>query len=85
MAFLGSRFQGDGGFFLVIGGVRVEPGQQIVQVGGGELPLERLCRGVVAVFECSEPVPDLAEVGEVVGRDDLALDDREEDLDLVDP
>jgi hypothetical protein len=53
-------------------------GQQIVQVGGGELPLERLCRGVVAVFECSEPVPDLVQVGEVVGRDDLALHDGEE-------
>ena len=36
----------------MIGGVPVESGQQIVQVGGGELPLERLCRGVVAVFEC---------------------------------
>ena len=67
------------------GGVSVEPGQQIVQVGGGEPPLEWLCRGVVAVFECSEPVPDLVEVREVVGRDNLALDDREEDLDLVRP
>lgn len=47
---------------MVIGGVPVESGQQIVQVGGGELPLERLCRGVVAVFEGSEPVPDLGEV-----------------------
>ena len=61
---------------VVIGGVPVEPGQQIVQVGGGELPLERLCRGVVAVFEGSEPVSDLVKVGEVVGCDDLALDDR---------
>ncbi|WP_190813389.1 hypothetical protein [Saccharopolyspora pogona] len=49
----------------MIGGVPVESGQQIVQVGGGELPLERLCLGVVAVFECSEPVLDLVEVGEV--------------------
>jgi hypothetical protein len=54
--------------------VSVESGQQIVQVGGGELPLERLCRGVVAVFECSEPVPDLGQDLEVVGRDDLALE-----------
>ncbi len=63
----------------------VEPGQQIVQAGGGELPLERLHCGVVAVFECSESVPDLGQVGEVVGRDDLALDDGEVDLHLVQP
>jgi hypothetical protein len=57
---------------LSIGGcVSVEPGQQIVQVGGGELPLERLCRGVVAVFACSEPVPDLGQVREVVRLEDL--------------
>jgi hypothetical protein len=67
----------------VIGGVPVESGQQIVQVGGGEPPLERLCRGVVAVFEGSEPVPDLGQVGEVVGREDLALHDGEVNLDLV--
>ena len=69
----------------MIGGVPVESGQQIVQVGGGELPLEWLCRGVVAVFEGSESVPDLGKVGEVVGRDDLALDDGEVDLHLVQP
>jgi hypothetical protein len=71
------------GFSLVISGVPVEPRQQIVQVGGGEPPSERLCRGVVAVFERSEPLPDLGQLGEVVGRDDLALDDGEEDLHLV--
>ncbi|GAA2694344.1 hypothetical protein [Streptomyces lunalinharesii] len=64
----------------MIGGVPVEPGQQIVQVGGGEPPLEWLCRGVVAVFECSESVSDLVEVCEVVGRDNLALLDGGEDL-----
>ncbi len=53
----------------------VKPGQQIVQVGSGELPLERLCRGTVAVFEGSELVPGLGKVGEVVGRADLALDE----------
>ncbi|WP_435260581.1 DUF6527 family protein, partial [Streptomyces sp. 1222.5] len=79
------RWRGGGGFFWVIGGVSVEPGQQIVQVGCGELPLERLCRGVVAVFEGPEPVSDLVEVGEVVGCHDFAPDDGEEDLDLVRP
>jgi hypothetical protein len=42
-----------------------------------------LCRGVVAVFERSKPLPDLGQLGEVVGRDDHALDDGEEDLHLV--
>lgn len=61
----------------MIGGVLVEAGQQIVQVGGGEPPLEWLCRRVVAVYEGYEPVPDFGEVGEVVGREGLALDGRE--------
>jgi hypothetical protein len=45
----------------------VESGRQIVQDGGGELPLERLSRGVAAVFEGCEAVLDLVQVGEVVG------------------
>ena len=71
-----------GVFFLLS---PVESGQQIVQVGGGELPLERLCRGVVAQFEGCESVSDLVEAREVVGCHDFALDDGEEDLDLVQP
>ena len=67
----------------MIGGVPVKAGQEIVQIGGGEFPLERLCCGVVTVFERSEPVPDLGEVGAVVGRQDLALNNREVDLHLV--
>ena len=58
---------------MAIGGVPVEPDRKIVQVGGGEPPLERLCRGVVAVFGGSEPLSGLGEVGEVVGREGLAL------------
>ncbi|MBO0657131.1 hypothetical protein J1792_31740 [Streptomyces triculaminicus] len=50
----------------MFGGVPVEPGRQIVQVGAAEPPLERLCRGVVAVFEDSVPIPDPGKVGEVV-------------------
>lgn len=69
--------------WLSVGIVTIEPGQQIVEVGGGELPLERLCRGVVPGFECLEPVTDLFQVGEVVGCHDLAVEDGEEDLDLV--
>ncbi len=43
----------------------------ITQVGGGELALERLCRGVVAVFEDSELVSALMKVCEVVGCHNL--------------
>jgi len=65
--------------------VSVESGQQVFQVGGGELPLEWLCRGVVAVFEGAEPVADLVEVRGIVGCHDFARDDGGEDLDLVQP
>jgi hypothetical protein len=40
---------------------------------------------VVAVLEGGQPVLHLVQVGEVVGRDDFALHDGEEDLHLVQP
>ena len=46
----------------------------------GELPCEGPGGGVVAPLEGGQPVLDLVEVGEVVGRDDFALHDGEEDL-----
>lgn len=55
----------------MIGGVPVESGQQIVQVGGGEPPLEWLCRGVVAVFEVSELVTDLGRLVKSLGETTL--------------
>src|SRR6266542_6768075 len=58
-----------GGLLLVL----VDPGEQVVEVGGGELPLEGPGGGVVALLEAGQPLADLVEVGEVVGRDDLAL------------
>ena len=47
--------------------VPFDPGQQVLEVGRGELPFERLGGGVVALLEGGEPVLDLVEVGEVVG------------------
>ena len=59
--------------------------QELVQVGAGEPPVEGFGDGVVAGFERGEAVADLAQVGEVVRADDLALDDGEVDLSLVRP
>jgi putative transposase len=53
--------------------VPVDPGEQVVEVGGGELPLEGPGGGVVARLEVGESLPDLVEAGEVVRRHDLAL------------
>ena len=38
--------------------VPFDPGQQVLEVGRGELPFERLGGGVVALFEDGEPVLD---------------------------
>jgi hypothetical protein len=50
------------------------------QVIGGELPVERPGGEVVAVYEGQQSLAELACAGEVVGRDDFLLDDREDDL-----
>jgi hypothetical protein len=65
--------------------VGVDAVEQVVEVGAGELPVERCGDGVVAGLEHGEAVADLAEVGEVVRADDLALDDGEVDFCLVQP
>ncbi len=55
--------------------------EQVVEVGWGELPLEGPGGSVGARLEAGESLLDLVEAGEVVGRDDLALHDREVDFD----
>ena len=55
--------------------------EQDAQVGLGELPLERGGDLLVVVLEREQARLDRGEVGEVVGREDFALDDREVDLD----
>jgi hypothetical protein len=45
-----------GGWLLVL----VDPGQQVIEVGRGELPLEGSGGGVVALLEVSEALFDLA-------------------------
>ena len=63
----------------------VEPFEQAVEVVSGELPFERLRDLLVVASECEQPFFGGGEVAEVVGLEQLALDDREVDLDLVEP
>src|SRR5262249_61491343 len=66
----------------------VVPGEavhELVEVGAGEFPVERCGGRVVAVFEGEYLAGEGAEVGEVVGDEQLALDDGEVDLYLVEP
>src|SRR5450759_1102184 len=58
-----------------------EPGQ----IGSGELPLERPGEVLVAVLEGEDPGSELLERGGVGRGEDLALEDAEVDLDLVEP
>jgi hypothetical protein len=57
--------------------VGVDPAQQVGEVGTSELPGERPGDFVVAGLERGEAVAGLVQAGEVVGCEDLALDDGE--------
>ncbi len=61
----------------------VEPLQQLREIGRGEAPGEGLGDALVVLLEAEEARPDIRERREVVGRERLALHDREVDLDLV--
>jgi len=58
---------------------------EAVEVGAGELPLQRRRDLLVAAAEREQLLFERVEVGEVVGGQHLALDDREVDLGLVEP
>jgi hypothetical protein len=60
-----------------------DSGQQGIQILAGELPLEGSRGRVVTLLEVDQSLLDLVKVREVVGRHNLALYDREEDLHLV--
>src|SRR2546425_12295251 len=62
-----------------------ELGQERSKILAGEGPLERGRRSFVVILEAEQAVLDLGQRGKVVRRQDLALDDREIDLDLVEP
>ena len=60
-------------------------GQEGNQVIASEGPLKRLRGLLVSHLEGEQPILEFAQRCEVVRRDHLALDDREIDLDLVQP
>ena len=66
-------------------GSRVDLFDEVVEVGAAEFPLEGLGDGLVVLLEAKQTVLDISERGEVVWGQRFALDDREVDLDLVEP
>ena len=68
-----------------LGGGPVELLGEAVEVGAGELPLKRLGDLLVAAAEREELLFEVGESREVVGGEDLALDDGEVNLGLVEP
>ena len=59
--------------------------QDIREVAARELPFERAGDLLVVGLEIEQALLESIEIGEVVGREHLALDDREVDLQLVEP
>jgi hypothetical protein len=60
--------------------VGVYPVEELGQVSSGVFPVEWPGGLVVAIDECQQGGGELAGAGEVVGRDDLLLDDGKDDL-----
>jgi hypothetical protein len=54
-------------------------------VAARESPLEGFCRVDVVFLEAKEPLADRGERREVIRREDLALNNGEIDLDLIEP
>src|SRR5205809_875194 len=66
-------------------GSTTEFGEQRGEIAAREGPPERLRRVDVVFLEAKKPLTDRAERTEVIRREDLALDDGEIDLNLIEP
>src|SRR6059036_3239135 len=64
-------------------GSTTEFGEQRGEIAAREGPLERLRRVDVVFLEAKKPLTDSTERTEVIRREDLALDDGEIDLNLI--
>lgn len=62
-----------------------EPLHQVSKVATRELPLERASNVGIVLLEAQDTILDIAGGDEVVGSEDLALKNREVDLDLIKP
>jgi hypothetical protein len=58
---------------------------ELAEVGPSEFPFEGGGDVLIVALEAQEPVCDILQRGEVVGDEGFTLDDREIDLDLVEP
>jgi hypothetical protein len=63
----------------------IELCHQVGKVGAGKFPLEGSCQALVVILKSEETILDLGEGGEVVGGEDLPLDDGEVNFDLIEP
>ena len=63
----------------------VESFEVLAQVSGGVAPLERRGGDVVPFLESEQTPFDGIEIFEIIGREHLALNDREVNLHLVQP
>ena len=59
--------------------------EEFVEVLAGELPLEGLGRSCPIRLKIHKALGDSVEVGKIIGCQDLSLEDREIDFDLVEP
>jgi hypothetical protein len=63
----------------------MDAGQDLVEAGAGESPVEGPGLGVGVALEGEDLLGEVVRVAEVIGSQELALDDGEVDLDLVQP
>src|SRR5713101_4117736 len=63
----------------------LEPHQELRQIVSGELPLEGPCHLLVMLLEAQQAIPQPPARSKIIGREHLALYDREVDLHLVEP
>src|SRR5215471_20211655 len=64
---------------------RGELGQERSEILSGERPPKWHGGVLIVILKAEQAVLDVGEAGEVVRGQDLALDDREVDLDLIEP
>jgi hypothetical protein len=65
--------------------MHLDLGKRCLQILASEFPLEGASGGAVMVLEAQQAIFEFSPGLEIVGSKELALNDREVDLDLVEP